>query len=147
MPRVRAKKGETKTKFPQRSISPQSPAKSGFNDKTGDIINHSRYAEDFVYVLCVSQNPPIMRQYISVPLLSKTSVLNIIIGVSSILILARVLLPTLSPEGIASPALDTPRYSCTAPRYWTHILSYDPLILHIENFLTERERKHILDLA
>ncbi|PQE16818.1 2OG-Fe(II)oxygenase superfamily protein [Rutstroemia sp. NJR-2017a BBW] len=37
--------------------------------------------------------------------------------------------------------------SCPQPRYIVRTLSYDPLIQHIENFITPREAKHLLKIA
>lgn len=36
---------------------------------------------------------------------------------------------------------------CTTPNYTVHILAYDPLMIHIEGFLSEGERRHLLQLA
>lgn len=38
-------------------------------------------------------------------------------------------------------------YACLPSMHSVHVLSYEPLILHIENFLTERERQYLLELA
>ena len=36
---------------------------------------------------------------------------------------------------------------CEQPMYTTRLLSYDPLIIHIENFITLKERRHLLEVA
>jgi prolyl 4-hydroxylase len=38
-------------------------------------------------------------------------------------------------------------YECETPNYNPRIVSYDPLIIHLENFITPLERGHLLDLA
>jgi polyferredoxin len=37
--------------------------------------------------------------------------------------------------------------SCPQPHYTVRTLSYDPLIQHIENFITSREAYHLLQIA
>ncbi|KAG0648379.1 putative prolyl 4-hydroxylase 10 [Hyphodiscus hymeniophilus] len=49
--------------------------------------------------------------------------------------------PTIPQADFAS------HYSCMPPVHTVRILSYEPLILHIENFLTETERKYLHQLA
>ena len=38
-------------------------------------------------------------------------------------------------------------YICTKPDYTIRILSYEPLMMHIENFFTSEEREHLLELS
>ena len=40
-----------------------------------------------------------------------------------------------------------PAYVCEDPKYSVRILSYDPLMIYLENFITENERRHLLTLA
>lgn len=88
-----------------------------------------------------------MKQSVLVPLHSTTILLSIITGILSVFIYSKIFLPTFPSGDTLLPAFDASQTSCAAPTYLTHILSYDPLILHLENFLTESERKHILELA
>lgn len=37
--------------------------------------------------------------------------------------------------------------SCPRPRYTVRTLSYDPLIQHIENFITPEESQYLLQIA
>lgn len=41
----------------------------------------------------------------------------------------------------------TPSSVCEEPRYTVRTLSFDPLIQHIENFITPTEIQHLLSLA
>jgi hypothetical protein len=41
---------------------------------------------------------------------------------------------------------DKPGLVCEMPHSVFRIVSYDPFIAHIENFITKAERKYILDL-
>jgi hypothetical protein len=41
----------------------------------------------------------------------------------------------------------TPPYTCERPTYTVRTISFDPLVQHIEDFITLREREHILNLA
>lgn len=36
---------------------------------------------------------------------------------------------------------------CERPQYTTRIASYSPLIIHLENFITPKERKHLISLG
>jgi hypothetical protein len=37
--------------------------------------------------------------------------------------------------------------TCRNPGYTTRIVSYDPFIMHIENFVSAEERKYLLELG
>lgn len=47
----------------------------------------------------------------------------------------------LEPNGTEEPALD-----CAPDAYSVHIFSKEPLVLYIENFLTDEERSHLLEI-
>jgi hypothetical protein len=50
-----------------------------------------------------------------------------------------------SPGDTQSSILEV--YECEAPQYTVRIVSYDPLMAHLENFITLKEREHLLELA
>ncbi|ATZ47472.1 hypothetical protein BCIN_02g07480 [Botrytis cinerea B05.10] len=50
------------------------------------------------------------------------------------------------PRSITVPSFFA-RNSCPQPRYIVRTLSYDPLIQHIENFITSQEADHLLKIA
>lgn len=37
--------------------------------------------------------------------------------------------------------------ACVNPPFTPRILSYDPLIIHLENFVTPKERQHLIEIA
>lgn len=54
--------------------------------------------------------------------------------------------------GIASSAGDASQkklsgYECTHPPYKMHLLSKSPLVIYIENFVTDEERLHLQHIA
>lgn len=54
--------------------------------------------------------------------------------------------------GIASSASDASQkklsdYECTHPPYKMHLLSKSPLVIYIENFVTDEERLHLQHIA
>lgn len=54
--------------------------------------------------------------------------------------------------GIASGADDASQkklsdYECTHPPYKMHLLSKSPLVIYIENFVTDEERLHLQHIA
>jgi hypothetical protein len=36
---------------------------------------------------------------------------------------------------------------CPRPSYTARVISFDPLMIHLENFITAEERKHLIDVA
>lgn len=38
-------------------------------------------------------------------------------------------------------------YACQHPQYQTHIVSTSPLVIYIENFLSEEEQSHLLEIT
>ncbi|KAF7882882.1 hypothetical protein EAF00_011371 [Botryotinia globosa] len=52
---------------------------------------------------------------------------------------------------VVSPSITVPGFlagnSCSQPQYIVRTLSYDPLIQHIENFITPREAAHLVQIA
>lgn len=54
--------------------------------------------------------------------------------------------------GVASAGDDAAQkklsgYECTHPPYKSHLLSKSPLVIYIENFVTDAERLHLQELA
>lgn len=54
--------------------------------------------------------------------------------------------------GVASAGNDAAQkklngYECTHPPYKSHLLSKSPLVIYIENFVTDAERLHLQELA
>lgn len=52
-----------------------------------------------------------------------------------------------SHGGDASSSFSVTEPQRSPPTFSTRILSYNPLIIHLEHFLPERERKHLINLA
>jgi hypothetical protein len=48
---------------------------------------------------------------------------------------------------VKSQSLPLDEIVCEANKYNTRVILYDPLIIHLENFLTVRERDHLQNLA
>ncbi|KAE8373706.1 hypothetical protein BDV26DRAFT_296696 [Aspergillus bertholletiae] len=48
---------------------------------------------------------------------------------------------------VVRPKANTPAETCVDQRYRTEILSVDPLIMHIENFVNDREIDYVLNLG
>lgn len=40
-----------------------------------------------------------------------------------------------------------PTLYCEQPNYTVRLLSYDPLMIHVENFISAKERRHLLNIA
>ncbi|KAL2752740.1 hypothetical protein ACRALDRAFT_1077883 [Sodiomyces alcalophilus JCM 7366] len=55
--------------------------------------------------------------------------------------------PQLNESLLALPSPNDTALSCNADAYSVHILSSAPLVLYIENFLTQDERSHLLDIS
>ena len=54
--------------------------------------------------------------------------------------------PKLNPELLALEADDGLNYTCPPHHYTVHVYSREPLVLYIENFLTDEERAHLLNI-
>lgn len=49
-----------------------------------------------------------------------------------------------SEEDVHKPRSRKPEYQCKHPDYHIHMLSRSPLVIYIENFITTKERDHLL---
>ena len=50
-------------------------------------------------------------------------------------------------EDVHTPRSRKPEYQCKHPDYHIHMLSRSPLVIYIENFITTKERDHLLSVT
>lgn len=68
---------------------------------------------------------------------------------SIVLLISCYLYSTGNIQGISRSFMKllSPPFECENPNYTVRLLSYDPLMIHIENFLTLKERKYLIKLT